>query len=447
MAGIRETFQRLSPSGRNIVGNTGWLMADRVVRLGLGLFVGVWVARYLGPVQFGSLSFALAFVALFATITTLGLEGIVVRHIVLDASDAHQVLGTAFALRMGVSVFSAVIAVATVRLLQPGDPSTTLLVGLLSVGSLFQAFDTIDCYFQSQVRSRMTVLAKNSAFLIVACLRVGLIHLRAPLWTFAAAQTVEFGLGACGLVLMYGRSGGRLSAWRASRARAKWLLAQSWPVLLSGMAIMIYMRIDVVMLKLMQGDAVAGVYATATRISEVWYFIPAAIVSSVAPSIMRAKYDSALYYGRIERLFNLMSLLSLSLGSAIALSSKWIVHVVYSDAFVAAGPVLAVHVWASAFVFLGIAQGPWDLSQDLLKLGFYRTVAGAASNVLLNFVLIPKLGALGAAISTVISYAISAVIANAFSAKTRRIFLLQLRSLVLWSVWHRRATSGGSESP
>lgn len=412
-------------------------MLDRIIRMGMGVVVGVWVARYLGPSRFGSLNFAISFVALFGTLTTLGFENIVVKEIVIDGSRVPELLGTAFALRLGASVLAPFLAVLAVFVVQPHDSLAILLVSLLSIGLFFQAFDTIDSYFQSQVRSKLTVWAKNSAFLSAAAFRLYLIHRKGPVWTFAAAQVAELALGAFGLVVLYQWSGGRVSQWRFSKRRAVELLKQSWPVILSGMAIMIYMRIDMVMLKVMQGDAAVGIYAAATRVSEVWYFIPSAIVSSVAPAIIRVRNNHALYYSRLRRLFSLMSLIAIVIGSSIALMSHWIIHLLYSDAFMAAAPVLAVHIWASVFVFLGLAQAPWDFAENLLKLGFYRTLAGGGSNVLLNLVLVPRYGPLGAAIATVISYAVSGVFANAFDRRTRSIFFLQLKSILPIKLWER----------
>ena len=186
------------------------------------------------------------------------------------------------------------------------------------------------------------------------------------------------------------------------------------------MAIMIYMRIDMVMLKVMQGGQAAGIYAAATRVSEVWYFIPSAVVSSVWPAILRAKHDPQLYYQRIGRLFSTVSLLAISIGGLVVIVSKPVILFLYSDAYRAAAPVLAVHVWASVFVFLGVAQAPWDFAEEALKLGFYRALSGGVSNVLLNLYLIPHYGAMGAAIATVVSYALSSVFGNLFSSKTRR---------------------------
>jgi PST family polysaccharide transporter len=410
-------------------------MADRVVRMGVGLVVGVWVARYLGPARFGSLNFALSYVAIFGSLTTLGLDAIIIREIVRDSKNTLSIMGSALALRVGGSFLALLVSVMSVKLIEPHDPMALLLVGIVATGLVFQAFDTIDSYFQSQVQSKLTVWAKNAAFLLIAGLRIFLIQIKAPVWTFAVAGVAELALGAIGLIIAYSMVGGNLLKWRTSLRKSADLLIQGWPLILSGMTIMIYMRIDTVMLKVMQGDAAAGLYAAATKISEVWYFIPSAIVTSVSPAIMRSKSNPELYYKRLRTLFSTMILTSVTIGSCIALASHWIVEHLYSGAYTKAGPVLAVHIWASVFVFLGVAQSPWDVSENLLKLSLYRTTAGAVANVTINLFLIPRYSAMGAAIATVVSYAISSTIANAFDARTRPIFLLQLKSFAPAMLW------------
>lgn len=434
-ARMSRQLDKIGPGLRRILENISWLMVDRVVRMGMGLFVGVWVARYLGPIQFGSLNFAGAFVALFGSVTTLGLDGIVMRELVHKAEDRHEILGTTLALRSVAGLVAVGVSIAILRLIQPHDRQALLLVSILSLTLVFQAFDTIDAFFQSQVRSKITVWAKNGVFLVFAAIRVSLIYAKAPLWTFAAAMTSEIALGAAGLVLGYRLSGGRMSSWRSSKQRAVHLLKQSWPLILSGMAIMVYMRLDMVMLKIMKGDFAVGLYAAATRVSEVWYFIPLAIVSSVSPAIMRAKDNPELFYGRLRKLFSLMTLSACAIGSIVALSSHAIIRILYSSGYSGAAPVLAVHVWASVFVFLGVAQSPWDISKNMLKLSLYRTVTGAIINIAMNFYLIPRYSAMGAAVATVASYAISGVFANAFSARTRPIFYMQMKSFIPNKFW------------
>jgi len=434
-ARMTNELDKINPGLRKIMGNMGWLMVDRFVRMGFGLFVGVWVARYLGPIQFGSLNFALAFVSLFGVLTSLGLEGIVIREVLHNAHDTHEILGTTLVLRSGGGLLAVGMAIATLRLIQPHDKQALILVSILSLTLVFQAFDTIDSFFQSQVQSKKTVWAKNAAFLVFAAIRVSLIYAKAPLWTFAAASTGEIALGAAGLVLGYRLSGERMSAWHCNRTRAVQLLRQSWPLIFSGLAITIYMRLDTVMLKLMQGDLAVGMYSAATRVSEVWYFIPTAIVSSVSPAIMKVKDNQELFYVRLRKLFSLMTMTACVIGSIVALSSHAIIRILYSSNYSRAAPVLAVHIWASVFVFLGVAQSPWDLSKNLLTLSLYRTLAGAVINIAINLILIPRFGAMGAAIATVVSYAFAGIITNAFSAQTRTIFYMQMKSFIPYRFW------------
>jgi PST family polysaccharide transporter len=434
-ARISRELDKIGPGLRKIIGNMGWLMVDRIVRMGMGLFVGVWVARYLGPAQFGSLNFSISFIALFGTVATLGLEMIVVREVLHGADNTHEILGTTLALRTAGSLLAVGLSIGVLRLIQPHDTEALLLVSILSLTLVFQAFDTIDSFFQSQVRSKITVWAKNTAFLIFAAIRVALIHVKAPLWSFAAASTGEIALGAIGLVFGYHLSGEKIFSWRVSKKRAISLLQQSWPVIFSGMAIMVYMRLDMVMLKMMKGDIAVGLYSAATKVSEVWYFIPTAIVSSVTPAIMRVKDNPELFYGRLRKLFSLMALTSCIIGSIVALTSHAIVRILFSNSFSGAGPVLAVHIWASVFVFLGLALSPWMVAKNLLTLSLYYTLFGAIINIALNLYLIPRYSAMGAAIATVISYAVSGVFANLLSARTRPIFYMQVKAFVPRRFW------------
>jgi PST family polysaccharide transporter len=177
------------------------------------------------------------------------------------------------------------------------------------------------------------------------------------------------------------------------------------------------------------------VYSAATRVSEVWYFIPTAIVSSVSPAIMRAKDDPDLLSSRLNKLFGLMTMAAFAIGSLVALASHLIIRTLYSTSYSTAAPILAVHIWASVFVFLGVAQSPWDITKNLLTLSLYRTVMGAVINVGMNLYLIPRYSAMGAAIATVVSYAISGVFANVLSPRTRPIFYMQMKSFIPGRYW------------
>jgi len=429
-----SVFRRLDgrQSAQKVIANAGWLSADKIIRLAVGLVVGTWVARFLGRDQFGSLSYAVAFVSLLGAVTTLGLDGIVIRELVRHPERKDEILGTTFVAKLAGGFLTLVLSLSVILLLRPGDSLLHSLVGVLALGTVFQSFDTIDFWFQSRVESRFGVFAKNSTFLIVAAFKVSLILMHAPLFAFALAGSLEIFLGAIGLLVAYKKSGQHLFAWKVNSDRARQLVREGWPLALASMAVMVYMKIDQIMLGQMIGLREVGIYGAALRFSEVWYFIPVSLVASVAPSLTTARKTSTiLYYARLENLFRLLVGIALVIAIPMTFVSGYLARTFYGPGYESAGPVLAIHIWAAPFVFLGVAQSPWTLNEGLTKLALARAACGAVINVLLNLVLIPTHGAVGAAVATTISYAMSAVVLNAFNSRTRRIFFMQLRAMLV----------------
>lgn len=421
-----------------VVGNVGWLFADRALRLGVGLVVGVWTARYLGPEQFGLLSYASVVLALFSFLTTLGLDNIVISHLVRDPARRHETLGSAFALKLVGGGLTAILALGAVHILRPADSLSHGLVAILAPCTFFQAFDAIDIWFQSQVESKYSVIAKNAAFVVTAFVRVLLMVFRAPLQALAAVVLLESVLGALGLVALYHFRGQTLLSWRVSTARARYLLANSWPLMLSGAAIMVYMKIDVIMLQALVNDEAVGVYSAATRISELWYFVPVIVVSSVFPALVNLKRtNEPQYYLRLQELFSFLAGLGFVTALMITLLSPAVVSLLYGSSYTGAAAILAIHIWAVPFVFLGVAQSPWDIAEGLTRLALQRTILGAIVNVILNALLLPRYAGLGAAIATVVAYACAACLGNVLNTQTRRILWLQLEALFLVRFWRQ----------
>jgi PST family polysaccharide transporter len=429
---IKHLSKFKSRSGlRAIITNTGWLFADRILRMGASLVVGVWVARYLGVQQYGLFNYALAFVSLFSPIFTLGLDEIVVRHIVRQSSNKEEILGTTFWLKFLGGIASVSLAVSTMFLLGEHETLKIWLVAILAMAGIFRAADTIEVWFQSQVQSKYTVIAKNTAFLLNSAIKIALILTKAPLLAFAWVTLAEFAMSAIGLLIVYQVKGSSLWLWRWSFSAARTLLKESLPLIFSGFAILIYMKIDQVMLGQMIGNTEVGIYSAAVRVSEIWYFIPGAIVSSVAPSIYSAKEKSeSLYYQRIGQLLSLMTCISFAIALPMTFLSDKIIMVMFGSGYAQAGAILAVHIWTSLFVFMGLATSPWFIAEGLNNVSLGKTLFGAILNIILNLLLIPKYAGLGAAIATIISQAAATFLCNAFDPRTQKIFNIQVRSLV-----------------
>ena len=411
-----------------------WLALDRGVRLALSGGVGLLVARYLGPEQFGVLNYALAVVALAGPLAELGLDAVARREFVLHPERSGTIAGTVFRLRLyGGIVAVCAVCLGTIVGVEPHEERIILMI--LSLMTLQPAGMIAESWLQSRHDTRGSVLPQWVALLLGVAARVAAIRLQAPLSVFAAISVVEIGATVLLVVAVARRAG--LGPLRFEAALARHLLGESWPWAVSGAAIMIYMRIDMLMLRTMVGDSAAGVYAAAVRLSELGYFVPIIVANSVQPSLLKAKEcDEGRYRMVLQNYFRLSVALAYGFALVASLAAPAIIGVAYGAHYAEAGAILAVHAWAAVFVFLGVARGQFLINAGMAKFGLLCTVAGAVANVGLNYLLIPRWAGLGAAVATVVSYAISAWLMSFASLQVRPIGWMQTNAL-LWPIPNR----------
>jgi len=435
--------------------NTLWLFGEKILRIVVGLFVGIWVARYLGPEQFGLFSYAQSFVGLFTAIATLGLDGIVVRELVKDESRRDELIGTAFWLNI-LGALGVLIVLAIAINFTSNDSYTSSLVFIIASATIFQSFNVVDMYFQSKVLSKYIVYANVISLFISSIVKITLILNEAPLIAFAWVILFDSFILASGFIYFYlknrrhNEQPNRYSvfdtessfAWKFNKSTAFSLLKDSWPLILSGIVISIYMKIDQVMIKEMMNAEAVGQYAAAVRLSEAWYFIPMVIASSLFPAIINAKKQSEeLYYARLQKLYSLMVWLAIAIALPMTFLSDWVVHFLYGEQYNQAGSVLMIHIWAGVFVFLGVASGKWLLSENLQIFSTVNTSIGAIVNIWLNYILIPKIGVSGAAWATLISYFVAAYLCLLFFKKTRINFVNLSKSLLFIRIFNGKKNS------
>jgi len=416
--------------------NNLWLFSDRLIRMGVGLVVGVWIARYLGPQGYGLLSFAGSYVMLFSALALFGLEALVVRELVSDGDQRGTILGTTFLIRLASGTLAYLLAVVTIMLLRPGDSLALLLVALLGSSLLFQSAEVIDLWFQSRVASRYAVMARIVAFLVSSGAKLACVLAGASLTAVALATAAEALLLAGGLVVVYLRTAERLSTWQWDAVRFRALVRSAVPMVLSGVVLMIYLRIDQVMLGALASEAEVGFYAAAVRISEVWYFVPAAIVSSLFPRIVELRAsDQVQFEQQLQRLYNLLAFLGYAVALPVTLLAPWLVQLLFGSAYQPSAPLLAVLIWAGLFANLTVARNAHFIALDWGRAQLWTASAGAIANILLNLLLIPRFGAMGAAGATCLSYWVAAQGACYVSRTLRPAAAMIMRALLMPRWW------------
>jgi PST family polysaccharide transporter len=392
------------------IGNTGWLLFDRIIRMVIGITIGAWVARYLGPAQFGELAYVISFIAFFQVIADLQADGFIVRDIAQEREKISVILGTTLWLRIFFGTIAWICAAALMSLLHPIDGQLFLLTLIVGGSMIFQSAETVDLWFQSQSQSKRTVLAKLVVYLFSNCVKVILLLNKAPLVAFAGVMALESAAFAVSLAIAYGRFPTN-NQWTISRSQAKTLLNQCWPFIASGLMITTYMRIDQIMLKEMLGERELGIFAAALPISNVWTIIPATLVTSLAPIVARKmRQDVKQYQDALVKVFRSFAILAV-LGSLLTtVASPWIIRLLYGVQFQPSAAVLSIYVFVNIFVFQGIAQSLWVVNNNVRMVTLFGTFLAATIGILSNALLIRKFGVMGATYSILLTQGTSVVV-------------------------------------
>lgn len=390
---------------RKIIANIAWLAAERIFRMAVGFFTLAWTARFLGVEQFGTLNYALAFVAIFSPLAQLASDQITFRDLVNEPEAKERILGSAFLLKSLAGLIIFGISVVAVSLLQSSDPLVVKLVVIVGAASFFSGFSVIELWFQSKVDSKYVIWARNSSFVLGTIARIILLELKAPIAFFAWLVVIESLLNSIGFIVVFRWANYQIFNWRFDWEYSKSLMKISFPLIFSTLAIVIYMRIDLVMLGQLADTEAVGIYSVAVKLSEIWPFASTMIVKSLAPSIISSKGVSAnTYYDKLQRLCNFQAILVYAIAIPMTFLSTPLITLLFGAEFAPAGTVLSIHIWSSMFLFLGYVKEIWITTEGITWFAFIFTVAGAAMNVLLNFILIPPYREVGAAVATVISY-------------------------------------------
>ena len=424
--------------------NTSWLLFEKVARLILNFFVTIAVIRYLGPDQFGLYSYAISFYGLFVAFVSLGLESISIRELVKHPEKRDEILGSVFYTQLLGAVI-AILLIALTLLITAEEIFTSSLILIISVSSFFQTFNVIDYYFRSTVKAKYSVYVLFTSILLVSLIKFALIIIKAPLIYFIIAFALEFVFNAIGYFIVYHLQKLKIVQWKFDKELAISLLKDSWPLILSGVVVSIYMKVDQVLIKNMLDVKEVGYYAAAVRLSESWYFIPVAISNALFPAIVNAKNISKeLYLTRLQKLYDILAWIAIGISIPVSFFSAEIINLLYGSKYLSSAPILTIYIWAGAAVFLGVASSQYLVTENLTKISLMRTSLGMIANVILNIIFIPQYGIVGSAVATLISYTL-ATFSIIFFKDTSHQFVMMLKSIFLInlipsikSLWHSR---------
>lgn len=415
------------------VRNAGWLIAGKAAQMLISLIVSLLTARYLGPSNYGLINYAGAYTAFFTSVCTLGINSVLVKELVDHPNNEGVVLGTTIILRIISSLLSAVMIIAIVCVVDRDEPTTILIVALCSVSLVFNVAETFNYWFQSRLQSKITTIATLLAYIITSAYKVYLIVNGKNVVYFAVATSIDYFFAGIVLILAYRRYRGR--SLQFSWEYGKQLLSRSCYFILPSLMVSIYGQTDKLMLKQLIDEAEIGYYSTAVSICNVWCFVLSAIIDSMYPSIMKAFHRSKHDFEKLNKqLYALVFYISIVVSIIITAFAKYIILLMYGNAYLPTVLPLRILTWHTAFSYLGVARNAWIVCNNAQKYLIWVYLSAAIANVILNLCLIPSLGAAGAAMASLIAQIITTFVVPLFIKKLRENVNLMLAAVALRDV-------------
>ena len=378
------------------------MLAEQVLRIISGVLVTIYVARHLGPDQFGVLSYILAISAFAIAIARLGMEAVLVRELVSNPQKKQELMGTAFWLML-ISATTSYLLIALVIGATNETNEVKIYALIVTSSTFFISLHSIDYFFQSKLKAKYSTICKVLALAIMSIVKLVLVSLNASLFWFVIASVLDHVLLAIFLLLAMSHTHSLNFVRCFDRGSVAGMLRSAWPMVLSAIGLVILIRIDQIMIRNLLDLHQVGIYSAAIRIYEAWIVLPYILSVSLLPAIVKLRAgNSGNYHQRLTQLFSALMWLSIVAAILTTAVSEPLVLFAFGPGYAEASPVLSIVMWAAVFATMGSLSARYFNVEHMEKKILSRTLIAAALNILLNIIAIPAYGIKGAAATTVL---------------------------------------------
>lgn len=395
-----------------IITNVFWAITGKVVTLLSTLIVGIFVARYLGPDQYGLMNYVVSLVALFTVFATFGTTEIIIRELAKKNISKDVILGSAFRVRIYLSIVSY-IAICVYLLLSDEARDTSILILIYAISIILSSFEVIRFYFTSIIENEYVVKSEIFRTVIGAIIKVILLICKAPLYAFVIALTFDFALLASGYLVSYRKKVGSVRLWSVDNKFVKKLMSTSFPLLISSAAMVVYQRIDQVMIAKMLDNESVGYFSTAASFIGIVTFIPTIMVQTISPMLVGYwEKERGRYEKESQRMMNVTTWLTIIMCIVLALLSYPIIRYTYGLEYIEAVPVFRILVFKAVGVALIMTGGQLIVIENIHKWAFVRNILSCIVCVICNYYLIPMWGIIGSAWATIVTVMFTGCFSN-----------------------------------
>lgn len=413
-----------------VIRNVLWALLGKFTNMFGMLFVGILVARYLGPEQYGLMNYVISFVALFSVFAGFGLSNIEVRELSAHPEKKESILGTCLAIRLFFAIVVFFIICLIVKI-SAKDSFTSVLIITYSSVLFSSCFEVIRNYFSSIIKNEYVVKSEICRTVIGAILKIALLWFKFPLEWFVLATAFDTYLVASGYILSYKKEVGSLRKWSFDKTLVPYLLSQAFPLVLSGAAVVVYERIDQVLIGDLLNNKEVGYFATADKFLGIILFLPGIMMQTIVPILVQSYQRSYTeYIEKSKQAISIIVWISIILSLGVSFCSYLLIKYTYGNEYLAAVPVLQILAWKTVGMGLSGAGGQLIIIERIQKWAVIRNIIGCLTCVGLNLLIIPIFGIVGSAIVTIITVLVSGCFANLLIPPYWHIFRLEIYAII-----------------
>lgn len=417
--------------------NASWLIGGKIIQMLISLLVGILIARYLGPTSYGVINYGTAYVAFFTSLSSLGINSIIIKNFIDHPEEEGNTIGTTIILRLMSSGLSCITIFLISFIADAGEFETILVVALCSLSLIFNVFETMNFWFQSKYLSKRVAVTTLIAYAFTSLYKIVLLILKKNVTWFAFTTSFDYIIYAVFIIMYYKKDGG--PRWSFSLKKAKELLTASHHFILSGLMVAVYGYTNKLILKHLVDATAVGYYSTANGICHLWTFVLQAIIDSMYPTIMRLyQTDRRAYERKNRQLYAIVFYTSTFVSIIFTLCAPLIILILYGEAYMPAVAPMRVITWYTAFSYMGVARNAWIVCENRQKYLKFMYFGAAIVNVCLNFALIPLIGTVGAALASLITEIFTSILLPLMIRDMRPNCLMMLQAIALKDVFKRK---------
>lgn len=386
---------------KDIVRNSGYLFLNGIATNILSFIALLYIARYLGPENYGVYTFVFAFIYFFSFIPDMGVHQILVREASKDPKEAGKLIGNGTIMQICLSLVALFLAIFLINIIN-FPPSTKNALYIASLGLLISGTGAYGIIYEAELRMEYSLifnLANRIVFLLLIFL--GISNQWGLNFLIFASILATFTHNL--LMISFAKKLVKVS-FDIDLSLMKQLLEEAVPIAIASVFTIIYFKTDVVMLSFLRGDTEVGLYSAAYRLTDALVFLPTVLTTSTFPLMSKYYKDSFNSFNfAYTRTFKYLFATGLLIAVLVTFASDRIIHIAYGPEYQSSAIALQILIWATAIMFITTLISTTCISSRNQQIASKRAIIAALLNVILNLILIPWLGYAGSAIATVLS--------------------------------------------